>query len=68
MFKLGDRVRTKFFLEDRDFAVAAAISRRPDVVGTIVRISNAHGLCYGVYHDCDQEIAFYDPDELILIG
>lgn len=36
------------------------------VVGTVIKVSNGHGLCYEVYHDDGSATtAWYNPDELI---
>ena len=38
-------------------------SRKFGITGKIVRISNAHGLCYEVLHE-DGSSSYYDPWEL----
>jgi hypothetical protein len=36
------------------------------VVGTVIKVSNGHGLCYEVYHDDGSETtAWYNPEELV---
>ena len=59
----GQRVTSIGHLTARDYTLEGQAKRRPNAKGSIVDVSDAHGLCWGVEHD-DGTIAWYDTDEL----
>lgn len=62
--KIDDKVLTvKSEKVSNDWMPTVLNSRKFDVTGKIVRISNAHGLCYEVLHS-DGSSSYYDPWEL----
>lgn len=63
--KYGAKVFVKELIGD-DFVTPN--SRKAGVYGYIVGHSNSHGLCFGVMHNDDGEVAWYNPDELTELG
>ena len=62
--EIGTKVKTKK-LGPRDFTKIAN-RLRCGGPGIITGYSDAHGLCYRVFHDNEEE-AYYDPDEVEVV-
>lgn len=58
-----DRVHT-IVRGPRDYTEKGISKRKCGLNGTVVDLSNSHGLCFKVIHD-DGTSAYYDPDELV---
>ena len=65
-FQKGDRVRTANKLTGQNYTPEGQKERLPGMTGTIIELSNSHGLCFEVNHD-ELGTAWYDPEELTLI-
>lgn len=61
----GTRIKTVLKEDNvaKNWVPEALASRKWDVLGTVVKTSDSHGLCYGVRHD-DGSAGWYDPHEL----
>jgi hypothetical protein len=62
----GKSVMTAPTIRARDFSPEAVAQRREGVRGTVVRHSDAHGLCFLVKYDDGGGEGWFDPDELFV--
>lgn len=65
-FDLRDKVRTKIDPDQVSDDWDDPGTRRHDALGTVVKTSDAHGLCYKVKYE-DGETGWFDPWELKLV-
>lgn len=62
---VGLRVRTKTMPNPPDdWTQEVKASRQFGITGTVVSAHNSHGLCFGVEHDDNGFVSYYDPQEL----
>lgn len=63
--EVGARVKTTSPYKEKEngWDPNALVHRRWGVVGKVLRVSDAHGLCYHVQHE-DGSSGWYDPNEL----